>query len=414
MIYFKSQIRIAISMTLFSWSGVVFAQVQNYPMSVNSVSMGESVISAPASGMVTRAENETVTIKIHNSCFPTNLRGVPNPLAPNSVLKATFDLTISGVTRTFWVEYPASLVTASGMTGSKVSPMSPTTFAPTVISSAAIFGNTVILKTPFKTGVAVDSNGKITMPAKTTVSMSNGGFSQTVKDCTTGPVYGSYGWSSYIPTYGCGDYMGKSGKLTATVGGISVSTDTSSIDINVSYPGQTGFCGGYWSPLMVFLDEQRPVFDNSSDFPLNPGGQTMWPRADHPGWFVALDKDGSGLIDKKNELFGEDEKEAMSNGFEALKKLDSDRNGMIDSRDQEYKNLVLWKDKNGDGISQAEELIQLSKVVTRISLKYKKDLVRLLGKFAEERERSKFWYRDESGKIKKGDIIDIWMAPKGS
>lgn len=388
-----------------------YAQIQNYPMSVNTSSLGESAISAPASGLVTRAENETVTVKIHNSCFPTNLRGVPNPLAPNSVLRASFDLAIGGTVYNMWVEYPASLVTAAGMTGTGIKAMAASTYSNATVSSAAIYGNTVILKTPFKTGVSVDSAGKITMPANTTVSMANGGFSQNVKDCTTGPVYGTYGYSSYIPTYGCGEYMGKTGKLTASVGGISVSTDTSNIEINVSYPGQTGFCGGFWSPLMVFEDAQRPNFDNSSKFPLNPGGETMWPQANHAGWFVAYDRDGNGLIDQKNELFGE-QGEKIANGFEALKDLDSNKDGMIDSRDKEFKKLVLWQDKNGDGISQPEELTPLSSKITKISLKYKKDEVRLLGKNAEERERSVYWYKDASGKLKKGDIIDIWIAPK--
>lgn len=388
-----------------------YAQIQNYPMSVNTSSLGESAISAPASGLVTRAENETVTVKIHNSCFPTNLRGVPNPLAPNSVLRASFDLAIGGTVYNMWVEYPASLVTAAGMTGTGIKAMAASTYSNATVSSAAIYGNTVILKTPFKTGVSVDSAGKITMPANTTVSMANGGFSQNVKDCTTGPVYGTYGYSSYIPTYGCGEYMGKTGKLTASVGGISVSTDTSNIEINVSYPGQTGFCGGFWSPLMVFEDAQRPNFDNSSKFPLNPGGETMWPQANHAGWFVAYDRDGNGLIDQKNELFGE-QGEKIANGFEALKELDSNKDGMIDSRDKEFKKLVLWQDKNGDGISQPEELTPLSSKITKISLKYKKDEVRLLGKNAEERERSVYWYKDASGKLKKGDIIDIWIAPK--
>src|SRR5437868_2301901 len=130
----KFQVLIA-TLILF-YNGTGFAQVQSYPMSVNTSALGESAVSAPASGVVTRAENETVTIKIHNSCFPTNLRGVPNPLAPNSVLKASFDLSISGVVHSFWVEYPASLVTAAGMTGAKVAPMAASTYSGSVITSA--------------------------------------------------------------------------------------------------------------------------------------------------------------------------------------------------------------------------------------------------------------------------------------
>ncbi|MGZ3747003.1 MAG: hypothetical protein ACXWRE_06540 [Pseudobdellovibrionaceae bacterium] len=92
--------------------------------------------------------------------------------------------------------------------------------------------------------------------------------------------------------------------------------------------------------------------------------------------------------------------------------MDSNNDGVIDAKDKEFKNLVLWKDKNGDGVSQPEELIKLSEKVIKISLKYSKDTVQPLGKNAEERERSFFWYRDGKGKIKKGAIIDIWIAPK--
>ncbi|MGZ3805279.1 MAG: EF-hand domain-containing protein [Pseudobdellovibrionaceae bacterium] len=387
------------------------AEIQNYPMSVNTSSLGESAVGAPASGLVSRVDNKQVVIKIINSCFPTNLRSVGNPLAPQSIIKTSFDLAIGGKNHSFWVEYPASLVTAAGMTtGGAVSAMAHSTYSSAEVSSAAIYGNTVILKTPFKSGVSVDGSGKINKGPDLSVSMSNISFSQTVTTCSGGPVYGAYGYSSFIPTYNCGNFMGKTGTLSASIGGIAISSDATNIEINVSFPGQTGFCGGFWSPLMVFFDEQRPTFDNSSKFPLNPGGETMWPRADHAGWFLALDRDGNGLIDKKNELFGADD--GVANGFEALKKLDSNNDGVIDAKDKEFKNLVLWKDKNGDGVSQPEELIKLSEKVIKISLKYSKDTVQPLGKNAEERERSFFWYRDGKGKIKKGAIIDIWIAPK--
>lgn len=386
------------------------AQNQNYPMSVNALSMGESALGAPAAGMVSRAQNETVTIKIHNSCFPTNLRGVPNPLAPSSIIKANFDLKIGASVHKVWVEYPASLVTAAGMSGATVSPMSTATFSTGTISSAAIYGNTVVLKTPYKSGISVDDEGKITKPVRRAVSLSDTAFTQTVTDCNTGPVWGQYGWSSYVPTYGCGDFMGKNGTVTASVGGIAVSADNSTIEFNVAYPGQTGFCGGYWSPLMVFIDERRPSFENSSKFPLNPGGETMWPQADHAGWFVALDRDGSGTIEHKDELFGESK--GFANGFEVLKLLDSNNDHAIDGRDKAFKQLLLWKDANGDGVSQKDELQPLSKKITRISLKYNNDSTRLLGKYAEERERSVFWYRGDKGEAKKGDIVDVWIAPK--
>ncbi len=386
-----------------------FAQIQLFPMSVNAESLGDSVSAAPAAGMVTRGGDRPVTIKIHNSCFPTNLRSVANPIAPNSIIKASFNLYFAGADHIFWVEYPAALVTAKGMCQPLITPMDASKYSVDTISSAGIYGNTVVLNTNYKTGVTVDSAGVVTLGVDKKVALSSITFYQTVTTCASGPVYGSYGHSSYTPTYACGAYMGKNGPLSAALGGIVKSADTSSIDISVSFPGQTGFCGGYWSPLMLFIDDQRPNFDNTSKFPLNPGGETMWPKANHPGWFLAIDRDGNGLIDQKNEIFGADDE--LANGFEALKKLDINKDGVIDLKDKEFKNLLLWKDINGDGISQKDELIKLSDKVTKISLKYNKDTIQILSKNAQERERSIFWLKDPKGKIIKGEIIDIWIAP---
>lgn len=405
---FKSQLLIG-SLIAFKCSSS-FGWLQNYPMSVNTTSMGESVVGAPASGLVSRAENKLITITINNSCFPTNLRSVQNPLAPSSIIRTSFDLRIAGVPHSFWAEYPASLVTAAGMTTKVVSPMSPSTYSASNVKAAGIFGNAIILKTPFTNKISVDVSGAISKGPDLSVALSNLSFYQTVTSCGGGPVYGAYGYSSFMPTYKCGSYMGTTGPLTASIGGIAVSADSTNIEINVSFPGQTGFCGGFWSPLMVFFDDRRPSFDNSSKFPLNPGGETMWPEADHPGWFLALDRDGVGLIDKKAELFGAGE--GIANGFEALRKLDDNHDEVIDVRDPQFKNLVLWKDKDGDGVCRSGEVIKLSEKLTKISLKYRKDTVQILGKNAEERERSFFWFKDEKGKSTQGDIIDIWIAPK--
>ena len=46
------------------------------------------------------------------------------------------------------------------------------------------------------------------------------------------------------------------------------------------------------------------------------------------------------------------------NGFESLKELDSNNDGIIDEKDKEFTNLLLWQDKNG--ISKTDELIKLS------------------------------------------------------
>lgn len=390
-------------------ASVAHAEDKDFPMSVNSASSGESVTAAPASGIVSRAAKDTVTIRLNNSCFPTNLRGVGNPLSGSAILRATLNVVIGGVSYPIVVNYPSGIVLARGIVGGTVNPMAPSTYSIPNGGSAALFGNTVLIKTKIPTNVKVDDEGQVILPEKGDVSLSSYSFNQTL-ECTGGPaVYGSYGYSSYIPTRKCGDYMGKPGAVTASFGGISVSSDKSVVDINVSFPGETGFCGGYWSPLMVFFDDERPKFVNSSDFPLNPVGRTMWPEANSPGWFVALDRDGSGTIDQKDELFGDNASEV--NGFEVLKKLDSNKDGMIDRKDKSFKKLVIWNDKNGDGKAQKEEMEPLNKRIVKISLKYEQGIVTPMGAYAEARERAEFWFK-EGKKTKKGQIVDIWLAPE--
>lgn len=383
---------------------------RDFPMSVNTNTSGESVTSAPASGMVSRSGNSYVTIKINNTCFGTNLRGVGNPLAASSTVRADLVFNIDGKDYAIMAKYPALLVTKAGMTPSDAAqPMASSNYEISGGGEAALFGNSVLLKTGIPSAATVDGAGNITVKSVKSVYLKSYSFKQEIADCTPGKaIYGSYGYSSYTPTYACGDYMGKPGVVSASFGGISVSSDKSNIEVNVSFPGETSFCGSYWSPLMVFFNDERPKFNGRSDFPLNPMGQTMWPEAGAPGWFLALDRDGSGKIDQKIELFGDLEKN--SNGFEVLKKLDSNKDGVIDRKDKEFKNLVLWNDKNGDGKSDKEEIMKLSKKVIKISLDYKKGILQPIGSYAEARERAKFWYK-ENGKIKTGEIIDIWLAP---
>lgn len=394
-----------ILMSVLVAGSIAQAQERDFPMAVNATSSGDTAASAPASGIVTRSGKEIVTITLHNSCFGSNLRGAGNPLSPNSVITAKLNFVINGKDYPVMVKYPGDLVTKGGMKAAAVNPMQATNFSGSY--SAGIYGNSVIMRTPIQTEVSVDNAGNIKVAPNEQIHLKSYHFEQEV-NCTGGAVYGSYGHSAHTPTYPCGQFMGKNGTVTASLGGLNVSSDKTAIDVYVSFPGQTGFCGGYWSPLMVFFDEARPKFDNFSSFPLNPMGKTSWPEADHVGYFVALDRDASGAIDKKEELFGDGSVE--KNGFEVLKKLDSNKDGVIDKKDKEFKNLVLWSDKNGDGISQKEELIKLSDKVDKISLKYEKGNLVPIGKYAEQRERSKFWYK-ENGKKKEGQIVDIWLSP---
>ena len=73
-----------------------------------------------------------------------------------------------------------------------------------------------------------------------------------------------------------------------------------------------------------------------------------------------LDRNNDGQITSGQELFGDQTLLAngrrADSGFEALREFDSNRDGRIDAKDEVYSKLKIWRDLNGDGISQAEEL----------------------------------------------------------
>ncbi|BCM03865.1 hypothetical protein MAFF301560_32520 [Ralstonia solanacearum] len=77
-----------------------------------------------------------------------------------------------------------------------------------------------------------------------------------------------------------------------------------------------------------------------------------------------LDRNGNGAIDSGRELFGVDTLKSngqfATDGFDALRDVDADKDGKIDASDSVFANLRIWRDLNQDGISQTNELTTLS------------------------------------------------------
>lgn len=99
-------------------------------------------------------------------------------------------------------------------------------------------------------------------------------------------------------------------------------------------------------PLVINLDvpaadvqDQKFFFDLDAD-----GHDEEIAKLGAGSGFLALDKNGDGIINDGSELFG-----ALSgNGFADLAKYDSDGNGWIDEADEIFDRLLIWtKDKNG-------------------------------------------------------------------
>src|SRR6516164_2341994 len=128
--------------------------------------------------------------------------------------------------------------------------------------------------------------------------------------------------------------------------------------------------GTTMSPIVIDVDHSGFSLTDASGgvvFNLVNDGvsiQISWTSRNSTNAFLALDRNGNGMIDSGAELFGNITPQPSSpnqNGFLALAEYDKaanggNGNGRIDSGDAVFSQLRLWQDTNHDGISQPNEL----------------------------------------------------------
>ena len=172
----------------------------------------------------------------------------------------------------------------------------------------------------------------------------------------------------------------------------------------------------YVDPLILDTDNDGFNISQKSEgtyFDLNADGyaeRINWTDKDS---ILALDVNKNGYIDNGREVFGDyhiinETGERAKNGFEALKQYDTNKDGVIDASDSIYNDLLLWKDKNNNGISDAGELTKLSSSgISAIKLDYENSNLGT-GTEALIGNTSEVVYADE--KKENSSIGELWVA----
>lgn len=166
------------------------------------------------------------------------------------------------------------------------------------------------------------------------------------------------------------------------------------------------------TPLIIDLDgdgvetiavEQGVGFDIDADGNLD---QTAWVAADDG--LLVFDRNGDGQINDGSELFGQATAKAdgttANDGFDALRDLDSDGNGVFDSADNDFSNVQVWQDKNSDGKAQEDELLNLEDIGLE-SINLNAEVINELNQGSIAGLRSS--WTDSSGQDH--NIDDIWF-----
>jgi Ca2+-binding RTX toxin-like protein len=116
---------------------------------------------------------------------------------------------------------------------------------------------------------------------------------------------------------------------------------------------------------------------------------------------LALDRNGNGRIDDHSELFGT----LTVDGFSVLSALDANGDRRIDAADPDFARLLVWRDIDGNGISDPAELRGLSAAgIASLSLA----AARVSLDNAGNRITHQATYTTDAGTTRQ--LVDVWFA----
>lgn len=214
------------------------------------------------------------------------------------------------------------------------------------------------------------SSSKMVSASETTLSM----------DSVIGTSAGGTVWQKIKATSG---YYAETESTTFASNGIVTTADGRNISFNVEMSMSRGMMSKFNSlnvteyiltdPLIINIDTNRTTVSNQKFyFDIDSDGKDdQISFAGKGSGFLALDKNGDGVINNGSELFGT----KSGDGFKDLAAYDEDHNGWIDENDDVFSKLLVWS-KDDDGKDHLIDLksadvgaIYLGNADTQYSLK---------------------------------------------
>jgi hypothetical protein len=167
---------------------------------------------------------------------------------------------------------------------------------------------------------------------------------------------------------------------------------------------------GASTPLVLAFDDQNVSFTQAEGgFAVDPRKSvaTDWVSASTP--WLALDRNGNGMIDGGNELFGSATPLGAGfapHGFVALAELDANSDGRISGSELEA--LLVWSDADQDRVSDAGEMVSAAQAgVVEIELGYTM-ANRCDARGNCEMLSGRFSFASE-GRVREGRVVDVTL-----
>jgi VCBS repeat-containing protein len=202
-----------------------------------------------------------------------------------------------------------------------------------------------------------------------TASLGNDGNGSTIENfiqaATDDIPAGTYSFIVYSNTTGTAD----AGIYSVTIsdstnpgdGGMTVEHVMTLSGVGYGNLSAANFVGTA-DPIILDLDGNGYGFGATAAFDIDADGaddRVAW-NSSNDG-ILAVDLDGNGTIDGGREIFTPHFAGGhFASGVAALASLDGNGDGVIDAADAAFANLLLWRDANADGVSDASELSSLA------------------------------------------------------